>query len=153
MRPNLTKPPTIGQNRSVRPEDSLFASPLGCLLLAIDLVLTLVSERDEALIASSDHGETFHPLRAHPRKATICPMSSTWLGESATGTLAAWENSGRVWVATIPFNATSLTRTLGARGKWPEISSRRRGSRGELATGVDSRGSLAESGHSCLAHL
>jgi hypothetical protein len=64
------------------------------------------TERDETLLASRDHGQTFSSLYAHPWKATTCPMSSAWLGSTLVSpTIAAWETKGHVWFTTIDLSS------------------------------------------------
>ena len=58
-------------------------------------------ERDTMLLVSNDRGKTFVEKRLDRWKINACPMSTYSLAESASGILAAWETSGRVYYGTI----------------------------------------------------
>jgi len=60
-----------------------------------------MTNRDEVLLVSRDHGGSFEPINAHPWKLAACPMSSASLTESKGGVLAAWETAGQIYFARI----------------------------------------------------
>src|SRR5262249_18126522 len=47
--------------------------------------------RNEVLLVSRDHGDSFEEVYSHPWNTASCPMSSAWLTAAPGGTLAAWE--------------------------------------------------------------
>lgn len=57
--------------------------------------------RDETLLVSRNHGQSFEVVNEHRWKATTCPMSSAALTESKAGTIAAWETAEQVYFTTV----------------------------------------------------
>ena len=56
-----------------------------------------MTNRNEILLMSRDHGETFKTVYEHPWKIGSCPMSSAFLSESKSEVLAAAETHERVF--------------------------------------------------------
>ena len=63
-------------------------------------------QRDELLLVSPRPGEPFQIAFSHPWKATTCPMSSSTLGQTRSGVLAAWETASEVYFA--HFDASTM---------------------------------------------
>jgi len=57
--------------------------------------------RNETLLVSRNHGQSFEFVNEHPWKAATCPMSSASITESKTGTIAAWETAEQIYFITI----------------------------------------------------
>lgn len=53
--------------------------------------------RDETLLVSRDHGDTFTVGTRDPWKIASCPMSSASISEAPGTVLAAWETAGQVY--------------------------------------------------------
>lgn len=60
-----------------------------------------MTNRDEILLVSRDHGANFEIANTHPWKLSACPMSSASLTESKGGVLAAWETAAQVYFSRI----------------------------------------------------
>jgi hypothetical protein len=56
-----------------------------------------MTNRDETLLVSHNHGADFEVAYAHGWKIAACPMSSAFLSDTKTGVLAAAETHGRVF--------------------------------------------------------
>ena len=56
-----------------------------------------MTNRNEVLLKSRDHGQNFEFVYEHPWKIASCPMSSAFLSESKAGVLAAAETHDRVF--------------------------------------------------------
>jgi hypothetical protein len=70
-------------------------------LFGLYRMATAMTNRDEALLVSRDHGGSFELINTHPWKLAACPMSSASLTESKDGVLAAWETAGQVYFSRI----------------------------------------------------
>jgi hypothetical protein len=81
--------------------------------------------RDLWLARSRDGGEHFDGLKVHPWRVNACPMSSSAVGDSLEGPVAAWETLGQVYFAKIsgdkPAEPTSPPGRSGTR-KHPAIA-------------------------------
>ena len=56
-----------------------------------------LSHRDMTLLVSTDGGQPFQAIYAHPWTVFTCPMSSASLAESRAGLVAAWETQQQVY--------------------------------------------------------
>ena len=56
-----------------------------------------MTNRDETLLVSRNHGADFEIAYSHGWKIAACPMSSAFVSETKTGVLAAAETHGRVF--------------------------------------------------------
>jgi hypothetical protein len=70
-------------------------------LFSLYRTATAMTNRDEVVLVSRDHGGSFELINAHPWKLAACPMSSASLAESKRGVLAAWETAGQVYFSRI----------------------------------------------------
>ncbi len=87
--------------------------------------------RDETLLVSKIPSGPFETVNLHAWKATTCPMSSSFLSEGQTGTLAAWETAGRVYFAHLNPNTPHVSEPIcppgGAGRKYPVAVSNKKG--------------------------
>ena len=66
--------------------------------------------RDETLLISRNHGESFEIATAHPWHIASCPMSSASLTEQKGSALAAWETDGQVYFASVNPKTMQVTK-------------------------------------------
>ena len=66
-------------------------------LFALYRGATDMTNRDEILLISRDHGAQFETTYQHHWTISSCPMSSAFLAESTSGVLAAAETHGRIY--------------------------------------------------------
>jgi hypothetical protein len=66
-------------------------------VFALYRAATEMTNRDETLLLSRDHGANFEIAYSHGWKLAACPMSSAFLSETPAGVLAAAETHGRVF--------------------------------------------------------
>jgi hypothetical protein len=88
-------------------------------------------ERDEILMTSRNHGESFDVLTKSPWKIASCPMSSAALCGMKSGTLAAWETTGQIQFTTVDAKTGVAGKLISppgtARRKHPVVASNHRG--------------------------
>lgn len=78
-----------------------FVDPRGDVYLFYRAATEIVN-RGMFLLISQDKGQSFHGLALDQWELTTCPMSSaTMTTNSSKQTLAAWENNGQVYFATL----------------------------------------------------
>ena len=70
-------------------------------LLVLYRTATQVTNRDEVLLVSRNHGASFEIANQHPWNVAACPMSSASLTESKFGVLAVWETAGQVYFSRV----------------------------------------------------
>lgn len=75
-----------------------------------------VVHRDMYLLASTDKGDKFKGEKIHPWEVGTCPMSSMFLAEAASGTVATWETDGQVYFAPIERDTGKLAAPVAAPG-------------------------------------
>lgn len=66
-------------------------------VFALYRAASAMTNRDETLLISRNHGADFEIAYSHGWKIAACPMSSAFLAETKTGVLAAGETHGRVF--------------------------------------------------------
>ena len=81
--------------------------------------------RDETLLVSRNHGQSFEIVNAHPWKAPSCPMSSAALTGSKAGTLAAWETAEQVYFINLDPKSFQPSRPVAPPGNTPGVSKRK----------------------------
>jgi hypothetical protein len=72
--------------------------------------------RDETLLVSRDHGQTFQVINEHRWKAATCPMSSASFAEGKAGTIAAWETADQIYFLTAKPKTLDATRPIAPPG-------------------------------------
>lgn len=72
--------------------------------------------RDEVLLISRNHGESFEIATTHPWNIASCPMSSAWLAGGKGGTLAAWETTGQVYFASADSKTLAVSKPIAPPG-------------------------------------
>jgi hypothetical protein len=65
-----------------------------------------MTNRDETLLVSRNHGESFQIAYAHNWNISSCPMSSAFMSETKRGILAAGETHGRVFFVRVDPRST-----------------------------------------------
>ena len=85
--------------------------------------------RGQRLLTSRDMGHTFSDDLIDPWELGACPVSTTTLAESPTGTIVAWETEGQVYFAdtTRLDSRVSPTGSAGSRRKNPALAVNDRG--------------------------
>jgi hypothetical protein len=106
-----------------------FADPQGNVYMLYRAASEKVN-RNEILLVSNN-GTDFRIAGSHPWNTPNCPMSSASFGLGRSGTLAAWETEGRVYLATVdPKTAKSSpphSPEGGAKQKHPVVASNAKG--------------------------
>lgn len=77
---------------------------------------TLMTNRDEALLVSRNHGASFEIVNRHPWNVAACPMSSASLSETGEFTLAAWETAGQVYFSRVTANGSKVSAPIAPSG-------------------------------------
>lgn len=72
--------------------------------------------RDETLLVSRNHGQSFEVINEHRWKLATCPMSSAAITESKVGTIAAWETAEQVYFVTVDPKTWEITRPVAPPG-------------------------------------
>ncbi len=82
-----------------------------------------MTNRDEILLVSRDHGDDFEPAYEDSWNTGTCPMSSAFLSESKSGVLAAAETHGRVFFVRFDTRTgtVSAPESPEAKGKHPVV--------------------------------
>jgi hypothetical protein len=82
-----------------------------------------MTNRNEILLMSRDHGESFEVLYEHPWKIGSCPMSSASLSESKAGVLAAAETHERVFFVRVDITSRKMSPPVSpeTKGKHPVV--------------------------------
>ena len=77
--------------------------------------------RDEILLASKDHGQSFQIVHSDPWVSSTCPMSSASLAElpSSSNTLAAWETGGEVYYVLVDSKTGKVSGPTSPPGRGP----------------------------------
>ena len=87
--------------------------------------------RETTLLSSRDHGVTFAVSPLQDWETGSCPMSSTALGVTARGMLAAWETKGKIFFGpTVPVSNEAIAPeavTTGPGAKHPALATNARG--------------------------
>src|SRR5262249_12309413 len=68
-----------------------------------------MTNRNEILLMSRNHGESFEVVYEHPWKISSCPMSSAFLSEAKAGVLAAAETHDRVFFVRVDTKSGKIT--------------------------------------------
>jgi hypothetical protein len=88
-------------------------------------------ERGMILVTSHDHGEHFQAALLQDWRIATCPMSSEALVEGPSGTSAAWETDGQVYLSRIDSRGVKPSRPIappgGGNRKHPALAVNARG--------------------------
>jgi hypothetical protein len=107
-----------------------FADQTGAVY-ALFRAAAALTNRDELVIDSRDHGEHFEILTADRWVTPSCPMSSAYLSQAKQGALAAWETEGHVFFARVDPVRGTVSEPISAPGnpkaKHPVILENTRG--------------------------
>jgi hypothetical protein len=88
-----------------------------------------LTNRNEILLVSRDHGMSFDVGYEHGWKISSCPMSSAFLSEAKTGILAAAETHGRVYFVRVDAKTGKVSEPVSPelKGKFPVVLANQRG--------------------------
>jgi hypothetical protein len=88
-----------------------------------------LTNRNEILLVSRDHGMSFDVGYEHGWKISSCPMSSAFLSEAKTGILAAAETHGRVYFVRVDAKTGKVSEPVSpeVKGKFPVVLANQRG--------------------------
>jgi hypothetical protein len=84
-----------------------------------------MTNRNEILLRSRDHGENFDVVYEHPWRIASCPMSSAFLSESKAAVLAAAETHERVFFVRLDSHTGRISAPVSpeTKGKHPVVIS------------------------------
>lgn len=82
---------------------------------------TELTNRNETLLLSRDHGNTFDIAYSHPWRVSMCPMSSAFISQAPNDIIAAAETHGRVFLVRVDpkTGKTSAPLSPDTRAKYP----------------------------------
>ena len=98
-------------------------------LFALYRGATDMTNRDEILLISHDHGANFETAYDHHWSLSSCPMSSAFLADSVSGVLVAAETHGRVYYLRVDGSTGKVSEPVSpeAKAKHPVVIANARG--------------------------
>jgi hypothetical protein len=93
---------------------------------------TALTHRDIYLVASTDHGQSFHGSKVQPWEIGACPMTSMSLASSRGAVFGAWETAGQVYFGQVDTKRAEIPTPVAAPGpggtrKHPRLAMNPRG--------------------------